>query len=336
MTPQDIRRLIRSAARPTILAAGAMACACATAPADPEPLRVMTYNIAAGRGDLAAIAEVIRSAGPDIVALQEVDVRWSDRSGFADQAAALGSALGMHVRFGEIYSLPAAGGADLPPREPREFGLAILSRAPIVELTNHVIPRLSTQTDATEPVPMPGFLEAVIDIRGARIRVFNTHLDYRADPRVREMQVAAMLDVIDGNGDGNDASGGGDRAPDGRRDRDSTGEGAVILAGDLNARPDAVELRPLFARFTDAWSGGGGMRGTGVAGTSGGTPAPGGTGGPVEAGATYPAEKPDRRIDYILLSDDFHVVDVHVPASLASDHRPVVADVLVSRTGVGK
>jgi endonuclease/exonuclease/phosphatase family metal-dependent hydrolase len=253
-----------------------MAGAC-TRPGETPPLRVMTYNIAAGHGDLDGIARAIRAEDPDIVALQEVDVRWSERSGFADQAAELGAALGMHVRFGAIYSMPSQA----------EFGLAILSREPIVEFTNHVIPRLSTQTEAAEPAPMPGFLEAVVRIGGERLHVFNTHLDYRADPRVREVQVARMLELMD------------------------EGSEPVILMGDLNARPDAAELQPLLAPFTDAW---------GIA-----------TG----AGWTYPGAMPDRRIDYILLSDRFRVIDAHVPATRASDHRPVVADVRVSRQGVG-
>jgi endonuclease/exonuclease/phosphatase family metal-dependent hydrolase len=250
--------------------------ACASAP-DPQPLRVMSYNIAAGNGDLAAIADVIRTAGADIVALQEVDVHWSERSGFVDQAATLAEALGLHVRFGPIYRLP---GADSMPA--REFGLAILSRDSIVEFSNHVIPRLSTQADETGPSPMPGFLEAVVRTDGRLVHVFNTHLDYRADPRVREQQVAAMIDVVK------------ERAA------------PLILMGDLNALPESIELQPLLTRFRDAW-----RAGTG-------------------AGFTYPAAAPDRRIDYILLSDHFRVVDVRVPATEASDHRPVLADVLLN------
>lgn len=250
----------------------------------------MTYNIAAGHGDLAAVTAVIRSADADVVALQEVDLHWSERSGFADQAAELGAALGMHVHFGAIYSLPgasdtasarAAGSAP-----PREFGLAILSREPIVEFTNHLLPRLSTQAEATEAELMPGFLEAVIDMRGVRLHVFNTHLDYRADPRVREQQVARMLEVM--------------------RERSAP----LVLMGDMNARPDAAELQPLLARFTDAWS---------VAAGD---------------GVTYPAQTPDRRIDYILVSDDVRVSGAEVLPALASDHRPVVADLSTILQGV--
>lgn len=291
-----VREYVRRCTLYALAIACAITTACATTP-EPQPLRIMTYNIAAGRGDLDAIADVIRTAAADIVALQEVDVHWSERSGFADQATALGAALGMHVRFGPIYSLPGDTGP------PREFGLAILSRHRIVEFTNHVIPRLSTQTAATGPEPLPGFLEAVIDVRGTRLRVFNTHLDYRADPRVRVQQAAAMLAIVE------------------------AGTVPLILAGDLNARPDAAELEPLLTRFTDAWSDGAGARQTRVArGTTRGGDTPAG-------GETYPADTPDRRIDYILLSDDVRVVHVQVPAALASDHRPVVADVLLPRPG---
>jgi endonuclease/exonuclease/phosphatase family metal-dependent hydrolase len=192
-----------------------------------RPLRVLTWNIAAGAGGLSPMADVIRTAAPDIVALQEVDVHWSERSGFADQAAQLAEAVGMQVRFGPIYRLP--GGSSAPVRE---FGLAILSRYPFVEFRNHVIPRLSTHSTDTEPQPMPGFLEATIPVDGVRLRVFNTHLDYRSDPRVRRLQVAAMLERM-----GSD--------------------GPTILMGDLNAPPGAAELAPLFGRLNDAWRDGG-------------------------------------------------------------------------------
>ena len=213
-----IRRWVHRITGLALAAVAAASAACATARTAPV-VRAMTYNIAAGGGDLDAVAAVIRAAAPDIVALQEVDVRWSERSDFADQAAELAAALGMDVRFGPIYELPPD----------RRFGLAILSRTPIVEFTNHVIPRLSTQTDAVEPVPLPGFLEAVTVIDGVRVHVFNTHLDYRADPRVRQQQVGAMLALLPGT------------------------EPAVLM-GDLNAPPAAPELQPLFARLRDAWS----------------------------------------------------------------------------------
>jgi len=254
-----------------------IACVLQAAPLPPPQLqrfRVMTWNIAAGHGDLSKTADIIREANPDIVALQEVDARWEKRSHFADQPAELARALGMHVRFAPIYQLPGDGPSPL-----REFGVAILSRHAIVEFRNHLLPRLSTQAAVTEPELLPGFPEAVIDIGGARLRVFNTHLDYRADPRVRELQVAATVARLDAV------------------------SGPMVLMGDLNAPPHAVELAPLFQRLRDAWPVG------------------------PDTGFTYPASAPVRRIDYILTSTDLRALNVRVLPIDASDHRPVVADV---------
>lgn len=189
-------------------------------------LRVMTYNIHAGHNDLEATAATIRDARADIVALQEVDVHWDARSGFADQAVALGEQLGMQVRFAPIYSLAGASGA---PR--REYGVALLSRFPISAFHNHPLTRLSTVQEGTPPSPAPGFLDVALDMGGTTLRVLNTHLDYRPDPAVRRTQVAETIAII---GDGG--------AP-------------TLLFGDFNAPPSAPELQPLFARLHDAWLG---------------------------------------------------------------------------------
>jgi endonuclease/exonuclease/phosphatase family metal-dependent hydrolase len=239
----------------------------------------MTYNIHAGHGDLSRTAEAIRAQSPDMVALQEVDVHWSERSGFVDQVGALASALGMEARFAPIYSLPNRENRALP----REFGVAFLTRHRIVTWRNDTLTRLSTQDSNATPAPAPGLLEAVVDIHGTRVRIFNTHLDYRADPAVRRRQsgemLAAMRDVAE----------------------------PMIVFGDFNATPDAEEIAPLLGRLRDAWSSDSGP------------------------GYTYPADTPVKRIDYILVSRDFHVVGARVPPTDASDHRPVVADLVLRR-----
>jgi endonuclease/exonuclease/phosphatase family metal-dependent hydrolase len=45
-------------------------------------LRVMTYNIHAGHGDIDRTAATIRAFSPEIVGVEEVDVHWAERSGF--------------------------------------------------------------------------------------------------------------------------------------------------------------------------------------------------------------------------------------------------------------
>lgn len=266
-----------------MLVAAALVAGCASAPRSGSgtPLRVMSYNIRSGNGDLAGTAAAIRALAPDVVALQEVDVHWAERSGFADQASALAERLGMHARFARIYHLPAAS-ADQPARE---FGVALLTRYPIVRSRNDTLTRLSTQEANPVPAPMPGLLEATIDVRGTPVRVFDTHLDYRKDPGVRARQVREMLAHIDAS------------------------PGPTLVFGDMNATPDAPELQPLLHRLHDAW--------TGAAGP----------------GFTYPAEAPAKRIDYVLVSAHFHVRTATVPATEASDHRPVVADLVLDGGG---
>ncbi|MGW0960158.1 endonuclease/exonuclease/phosphatase family protein [Streptomyces gelaticus] len=77
-----------------------------------------------------------------------------------------------------------------------------------------------------------------------------------------------------------------------------------ILLGDFNAAPAAPELAPLWQELTDAEPG----------------------------GPTYPAQDPVQRIDYVAVSkDSVRVRDAAVAETLASDHRPVVADLLLRR-----
>ncbi|HZE38102.1 MAG TPA: endonuclease/exonuclease/phosphatase family protein [Stackebrandtia sp.] len=251
------------------------------------PLTVATYNIHAGAGmdnvfDIDRTAAAVRSLHADVVALQEVDVHWMDRSQWRDLARDLSRRTGMHVYFGYIYSLdPPSQGA---PR--REFGNALLSRYPIRHAVNHEITRLSTQDPNPVPALAPGFPEIDIKVRGEWVRVYATHLDYRADPSVREAQVADMLSIMDKH----------------------PGTPHILL-GDLNASAASPELTPLWSTLTDAW---------GATGSS-------------DPGYSYPADKPDSRIDVIAPSKGIGVRSAAVVDTLASDHRPVVARLNIPR-----
>jgi endonuclease/exonuclease/phosphatase family metal-dependent hydrolase len=239
-------------------------------------LRVMSWNIQAGGKGIDSIAAVIRAIDPDIIGLQEVDVHWSERSGFADQAQELASRLGLRVMFAPIYSVPSAEAA----KPLREFGVAVLTRHRVVQWRNDSLTRLSTQTTNPVPASMPGLLRATIDIRGRSVQVLTTHLDYRADPAVRQKQVAEVLRYLTGS------------------------QMPSIVVGDMNAAPDAPELSPLLASLRDAWGGRGG-------------------------GFTYPAENPTKRIDYVLTSSHFSPLSAVVVETTVSDHRPVLARLIL-------
>lgn len=85
-------------------------------------------------------------------------------------------------------------------------------------------------------------------------------------------------------------------------------EGAqpLVLGGDLNERPEGFAVRRLLERYTDAFA---------VAGDG--------------DGSTFPADKPVKRIDFVLCSRGMAIERVWSPPTERSDHLPVVAELLL-------
>ncbi|HSJ06937.1 MAG TPA: endonuclease/exonuclease/phosphatase family protein [Longimicrobiales bacterium] len=249
------------------------ACLPAAGPADSH-LRVLTYNIHAGRDaeqapNLDRVAAVILDAAADVVLLQEVDRR-TLRSGGEDHYDTLMRLTGMHGGFAS--SLDYQGG---------EYGVAVLSRHPIDSAQTvrlHVQPPQERAGGSFEP--RVGIHVVLRTPRGP-VHVVNTHLDPAGEATFRHQEVIALL-----------AHASGSVPPD----------AALIVGGDLNARPDTPEVAALRLSFTDAWE-------------------RCGDGGP---GFSYPAHRPDRRIDYILFRG-LRCTSSRVIDSGASDHRPVLA-----------
>ncbi|MFG2156569.1 endonuclease/exonuclease/phosphatase family protein [Streptomyces olivaceus] len=93
------------------------------------------------------------------------------------------------------------------------------------------------------------------------------------------------------------------------RERAARPRARQVLLGDFNAGPSAPELGPLWRELRDAAAG-----------------APG----------TYPAADPVKRIDYVAVGRGVRVRGVSVPEeAVASDHRPVVAELTLAR-GAGR
>ncbi len=194
-------------------------------------LRVMSYNIHYGNNfynqyDIESITNVIKDSGADIIGLQEVDVHWGDRSNFDNEIEKIAQSLNMHYFFAPIYNL-----SPLQAGQPnRQFGVAILSKYPILKAENREITRLSTQVPNPKPELSPGFAETLINVKGIKLNVYATHLDYRTDPTVRSMQVHDMLNIM------------------------SESHREKILFGDMNAVPTAPELQPLLKSYQDSWN----------------------------------------------------------------------------------
>jgi endonuclease/exonuclease/phosphatase family metal-dependent hydrolase len=239
---------------------------------EPFKLRVFCYNIHYGQGmdgvyDIERLAAVINRSKPDLVALQEVDVGVK-RSGRIHEAQLLGELTGMAVQYGPTQHFE--GGL---------FGNAVLTRLPILEVLIQPLP----YTESTpELVTYPRGAIAVT-VRGPNdrpLRFISTHFQHNvAEDRVAE---AKAINELFASGDASIPT---------------------ILAGDMNATPDAEPIQILLERWSNA---------------SDDPPSP-----------SAPSVKPSSRIDYIFYRPDagIRVVDAKViDEAMASDHRPVQAD----------
>lgn len=145
-------------------------------------LNVLTYNILHGATlhndfNLDRIADVIRSTGADIVALQEVDFKTKRAKGL-DLATELGWRTGLAPLFGR--AMPYDGG---------EYGEAILSGLTFIK--SRVIPLPCSA--GHEP---RAALEVITLLpSGDTISIVGTHLDHTSDPADRQAQAMRINEV---------------------------------------------------------------------------------------------------------------------------------------------
>jgi len=176
-------------------------------------LRIMCYNIRHGQGmdgivNLERTGNVIKEWKPDLVAVQEVDKN-TRRTNNTDQAKLLAEQLNMHFVFGKAIAFQ--GG---------EYGLALLSRFPILEHQMVLLPPEIQQEQR-------GILIAKIGIPDAKGKVICfacTHLSV-ASQAERAVQIEKIDTLL------------------------SEGSEPVILAGDFNARPENESI----VRFLTNW-----------------------------------------------------------------------------------
>lgn len=192
----------------TVAALAAVMAVPKDAPAqEPLRIRVLSYNIHHGAGvdgklDLERIAGVINSVKPDLVSLQEVEKN-TNRTGNVDQPAVLGKLTGLTPVFEK--NIDFGGGY---------YGNAVLSRFPIVEHKNHLLPCLNNGEQR-------GALVVKVEAGPAKLPLVfvATHLDHRRDDQERR-QSAEVINKLAADW----------KAP-------------AILAGDLNAPPESEVLK---------------------------------------------------------------------------------------------
>lgn len=283
-------------------------------------LRLVTLNVWGIEPPLDVRLELairqLRELAPDVVCLQEC--RPLDGVAGRTTADVMGEALGMQARYAASVTWQA-GEAGMA--RPGQEGLAILSRAPILDARSLPLPE-------ARPADARQLLSALVATDADPVWVHTTHLHYRLDDGLaRERQVVAIDAAIRALG----------------RERDSAPQ---LLCGDFNATPDSDEMRFLRGlttldgrrtHFQDAW-----LRLH---------PEPGPGDGPAR-GITWSSENEltrplrsldiDRRIDYVYatsrkkdgratIRDCRVVLTARDPATgaCASDHFGVLADVQV-------
>jgi endonuclease/exonuclease/phosphatase family metal-dependent hydrolase len=190
-------------------------------------VRILTYNVhrcvgTDGRLDVGRIAAVIAAQDPDIVALQEVDVRRA-RTGGVDQVEEIARRLGMSSHFHAALTI-----------EEEEYGDAILTDLPERLVKSGPLPGYA---------PLPrleprGALWVAIQAGEAELQVVNTHLGLV--PREQMLQARALA------------------GPEWLAHPQQ--RGPVALVGDLNAGVRSAVCRCLRARLHDARRAVGGPR----------------------------------------------------------------------------
>jgi endonuclease/exonuclease/phosphatase family metal-dependent hydrolase len=184
-------------------------------------VRVAAWNLERGRQP-AAMADLLRRTGADVVLLSEADVGMA-RSGNVDVPAALAHALAMGWAFavefvelglgdaGEAAAVAAAGGGT---NDRGLHGNAVLASVPLTAAQPVRIELRGDWFSLDRGQPRVGGRVAVVgqvELDGEPLTVASVHLESASDAADRAAQMAVVLDAVDQlAGEGGAAIVGGD------------------------------------------------------------------------------------------------------------------------------
>jgi endonuclease/exonuclease/phosphatase family metal-dependent hydrolase len=177
-------------------------------------MRIATFNVMGGRSlrDGAVVpdrlAAAVAALDADVVGLQEID-RGQERSGYADQAAVAAQAMGTaHYRFvPAVIGTPGftfRSAVDTDTEDGAQFGVALLSRWPVLEWQTTRLPGAPVRS----PVVVPGprgvrvillrdeprvLLSAIVDAPSGPMTVATTHLSFVPGWNVRQLRRAIRV-----------------------------------------------------------------------------------------------------------------------------------------------
>lgn len=242
-------------------------------------IRIMTYNVhncmgMDGKVSPQRIARVISRHAPDIVALQELDMH-RERTGGIDQPHMIAQRLEMLYHFHPNLCV-----------EEERYGNAILSRFPIRLIQAQRLPPLNHESK-WEP---RGALWVALDCEGRPVHFINTHLGLRKKERLQQVRALLGEEWIE----------------------KALNQGAVVLAGDLNALPNSTIYRRLTQHLRDVQTD-----------LKDHKPLP-----------TWFSQCPVGRIDHVFVSAGIEVVNIKVSKTamdkVASDHLPLIVDLKIA------
>jgi endonuclease/exonuclease/phosphatase family metal-dependent hydrolase len=278
-------------------------------------MKLISWNIqwcrgCDGRVNPARINRILREmADFDVLCLQEVARSYPDLAGSSgeNQYETLAGLFSDYtVVKGVAVDVPASGGAR------REFGNAIVTRLPILQVFRRLLP---WPADPSVPSMQRSAIEVMLDLPSGPLRVTTTHLEYYS-AKQRAAQVEALRELqIEAAGHAAAPAQAKESGPFRTMPRPASG----ILTADFNFPPDDAlhrhlqsALAPGVPAYRDAWE----LRHPGEphAPTVG-----------VHDKEQWP--EPPFACDFILVTGDLahRVEDVIVNgATDASDHQPVM------------
>jgi endonuclease/exonuclease/phosphatase family metal-dependent hydrolase len=151
-----------------------------TAPRSSRTIRILSYNVHSCVGtdrklDPGRVTDVIASLKPDIIGLQELDVR-RRRSGGIDQAEVIANRLKMDFHFHPALSV-----------EEELYGDALLTALPVR------LVRAGGLQSYGEP---RGAIWSEVEVGAVKVNVFNTHLGLLRRDRLRQTEELTGSDWI--------------------------------------------------------------------------------------------------------------------------------------------
>jgi len=260
---------------------------CATIPQPRASIRVLVFNIhagkdAAGAPNLERVADLVRSTDADVVLLQEVD-RGTGRSGKEDQLQRLADLL----NAGAKKTYTAAFGKSLD-FDGGEYGIAALVRGTISDVRTESLPVQPPQERSGGSHEPRAALLMRTQTRLGAVNVLTTHIDASREEHYRLQESARIVNLTNGD------------LTEGLNEDEG-----MMAGGDFNAEPGSRTYQQLlFGGLRDVWT----ACGSGN-------------------GLTYPADKPVKRIDYLFLAGNLRCTAAQVIDSQVSDHRPLLVTI---------